>query len=219
MNIINKQIKAYQENFIKHKDSPKGTFQNNVETQYLRFSRLIQYFTSENATIHDVGCGIADMYNFFNNSGINNLHYSGTDIVPEMVAHAKQQYPELIIQERDFFKVEDRYDYVTQSGMFNLPGEVGLEDWKEFCFDMIDKMYEVSKKAMSFNFLTSNGTFRAPELFYMDPVEVFNYCLKKHSRFVFLDNSYPLYEFTVTIIKSEEMALQYPKESFVKYFK
>ena len=221
MDIINSQIKAYQENFIKYKDTPEGTFQNNTETQYLRFSRLITQFDfKEKVSIHDVGCGICDMYEFFKEIKLKNFEYSGTEIVPEMVALANEKYSKIKVLNQDILKIDNQeYDYLVLSGVFNLPGDVKREDWKAFCFKMIDKMYELCNKGISFNFLTSNNTFSAPELFYLNPTEIFDYCLKKHSRFVFLDNSYPLYEFTITIIKPEEMKRQFNTKPFQKYFK
>ncbi|PWG04262.1 class I SAM-dependent methyltransferase [Polaribacter aquimarinus] len=222
MSIIKKQIEAYRENFLENLGTPEGTFQNNLETQYLRFSRLIKFFRLEQEnTIHDIGCGICDMYKYFKSINLKNFIYSGTEIVPEMVNYGKEKYKDIKIFNQDILKIDDsiKYDYLVLSGVFNLPGKTDRKEWKEFCFKMIDKMFELCNKAISFNFLTTNGTFQAPELFYLDPTEVFNYCLKKHSRFVVLDNNYPLYEFTITVYNAKEMEKEFDSKPFKKYFK
>ena len=54
----------------------------------------------ENATLHDVGCGICDLYHYVSGR-YDSLVYSGTEIVPEMVTLARSKYPELDIFQRN----------------------------------------------------------------------------------------------------------------------
>ena len=52
-----------------------------------------------------------------------------------------------------------------------------------------------------FNALTSysDADKRRDDLYYADPLHWFDYCKRKHSRFVTLLHYYPLYEFTVLV--------------------
>lgn len=221
--VVRKQREIYQKNFLIHGDSPLGTFQNDQVTQFLRFEQLIKgikdHFTPD-TTIHDIGSGVCDFYTFLRDNDIK-VNYSGTEIVPDMIDIVKNKYPELEILNRDFLSedVKDKYDFVILSGTLNLPGEVTEDNWKEFCFQMIRKMFESSKKGIALNFLTSYRTFSDPTLYYIDPKEVFDFCSTQLSRFVCIDAAYPLYEVTCTVFRREYLAEVYQHEALKKYFK
>lgn len=221
--IIKKQIEVYRPNFLKHGDSPKSAFWNNAETQYLRFAKLIENLPLSNnrsLSIHDVGAGMCDLHKFLIEQDIDHV-YSGTEIVQEMIDAASKKYPEVQLMNRDLLKVadEETYDFVVLSGTFNFPGLVSSHEWEKFCKETIKKMFSLSKKGIAFNFLTTESTFTDPLLFYFSPAEIFSFCQRHLSRFVLLDHSYPLYEFTVTVMKKSYQQAQYSEEVFDKYFK
>lgn len=221
--IIQRQIEAYRPNFLKHGDSPKGTFQNNTETQYLRFAKLLENLPIERGgefSIHDVGSGMCDLHKFLLEQNINHA-YSGTEVVQEMIDIAKKKFPEIKLFNRDLLSVTETgvYDFVVLSGTFNLPSSVPQTEWKEFCEQVIVKMFDLAKKGIAFNFLTTESTFTDPTLFYFSPSEALTFCQKNLSRFVFVDHAYPLYEFTVTVLKKTPLKDQYAGEAFEKYFK
>lgn len=221
--IIKNQIEAYRENFLLHKDSPRGTHQNNRETQYLRFERLLASFKEgliKTATLHDFGCGICDLHEYLSSRHIH-INYSGTEIVGEMVELVRLKFPHIQVFNRDIISEQpnEKHDFVVSSGVFNLPGGTPLVDWKQFVFDAVDAMFRMSNKAISFNMLTTYSTFSDPNLFYMDPKEMVDYCIRKHSRFVSLDQGYPLFEWTLTVWKPEAVEVKYAQPQYLKYFK
>ena len=61
----------------------------------------------------------------------------------------------------------------------------------------------LSKRGFAFNVLTkySHPEFQRPDLYYADPLFLFDYCKTKFSRFVTLLHDYPLYEFTLLVRK------------------
>ncbi len=219
--IIDAQINAYQPAFIKHGDSPKGTHQNNRETQYLRFQILTENLLDNqtHCTIEDIGCGICDLYGYLKEKDLK-FTYSGTEIVVEMIQLAKEKYPEITVEKRDILNEagQSKFDFVVSSGMFNMPGNVEHEDWKAFCLSIINRMYSMCNKAISFNFLTSHRTFTDPDLFYFDPSELLDYCIKSLSRFVEIKHSYPLYEGTITVYREDYLRDKYNDPAFAKYF-
>src|SRR5258707_5845280 len=100
--IIQDQINIYRDNFLKHKDSPLGTYQNDRETQYLRFERLIRPFKEildENVKLHDLGCGVCDLFEYLNLKRIKH-DYSGTELLDEMIEYAKEKYPGIKVFKR-----------------------------------------------------------------------------------------------------------------------
>lgn len=219
--IIDEQQRVYTENFKIFGDSPRGTFQNDRHTQHLRFERLLSHIAPQEGrfTIHDVGCGIAHLHDFLLDRDIAH-EYSGTEIVQEMIDAARAKHPGVRFYNRDILleSCEDEYDYVVLSGVFNIPGNVPVPDWKQFAFALISKMFSMCRRAIAFNFLTAHNTFSSPDLAYFKPEEIFEFCVENLSRFVVLDHGYPLYEFSITVWKPGYVKSRYPEDAFSRYF-
>ena len=221
--IIEDQRKIYSDNFLKHKDSSLGTFQNNRATQHLRFEKIIDPFRNilnKNTSFHDFGCGSCDMYDYMQQHSIE-CNYSGTEIMQEMIDHAKTKFPGISVSNRDLLKesLTDKYDIVVFSGGLYFPGNIPQDEWAEYVFEIIGKMYEMCKIGISFNLLTTYSTFRDPNLFYLDPREIMDFCINNLSRFVSLQHNYPLYEWTMAVFKPDYIKTLYHKKEFEKYFK
>jgi len=219
--ILARQLQTYRANFLEHGDTPRGTFQTGRETMQLRYERLLRPFlpSSRPLTIHDVGCGLCDLHAYLLERGVDH-EYSGSEIVPEMIAAAKEKYPEIEIFERDLFgePVSDRYEVVVMSGCLNIPGGADPVEWKEFCLELVRRMWDLAELGISFNFLTSNRTFSDPTLFYIDPAEMLSFCLRELGRFVLLDHAIPLFEATVSVLRPDFVRHGYDPEVFGKYF-
>ena len=59
----------------------------------------------------------------------------------------------------------------------------------------------LGRRGFAFNALTrySDADRRRPDLYYADPLELFDRCKRTYSRFVALLHDYPLYEFTIVV--------------------
>lgn len=219
--IIKGQAEIYRKSFAEHGDAPRATYNAGREAQELRFERILQHLTPVRSpfSIHDVGAGLCDLHRYLLAEGIEHT-YSGTDVVQEMVDHGRAKYPEITLHNRDILsdEVADRHDFVVLSGLFNLPGETAPDAWKQFVLQMVDQMYEMAEVAVSFNFLSSYRTFTDPTLFYVDPAEMLDHCMKHLSRFVILDHAYPLFECTATVFRPEFVEGRYEPDVFAKYF-
>lgn len=221
--IIADQVRTYRDNFLKHKDSPLGTYQNDRETQHQRFERIVKPFREilkENISFHDFGCGVCDLHEYMISQNIKH-NYSGTEVLAEMIEHARKKFPSIKLFNRDVLKenVTDRYDIVVFSGGLYLPGSIPQDEWREFVFRIVDKLFEMCRIGISFNLLTSYSTYQDKNLFFLDPKEMFDYCCKNMSRFVSIDQSYPLYEWTISVFRKEYIAAKYPQPEFKKYLK
>lgn len=221
--VVRKQIAAYQENFILHGNTPKGTFQNNQITQFERFHQIIKPLIGikkEGFSICDIGAGICDLHQFLIEQNINH-QYTAIEIVPEMVEASKARFPDISVLNVDFLQEKEvpEYDFVVLSGVFNLPGEVSKEDWETFVFQMIEKMFKCARLGISFNTLTTYSTFYSPELYYANPLEIIPFIQNKLSRFYLFNSSYALFEHTFTVFKQEAIEPIYPNIAFDKYFK
>ncbi len=219
--IISAQLEVYRENFINYGDTPEGTFQNNYETQFLRHERLLRHFDISNMfSLHDVGSGVCDLHNYLIKNNIKH-HYTGTEIVPEMIELSKKKFPEINVFNRDIIndKNIEKCDIVTSSGMLNLAGKVKENEWKDFLFQLMKKMFELSNWGISFNFLTTHKTLNDKSLSYFNPGELFDFAVRNLSRFVLLDHAYPLYEGTIAIFHEEYIKACYSEQAFKKYFR
>jgi len=218
--LIASQVNLYRQQFLEHGDSPEGTFNQSESIQHLRFFHLLSSLSLENSSLHDVGCGICDLYHYISLHH-STLHYSGTEIVPEMVDVARNKYPELTLSIRDILTdhIPESYDYVVQSGVFNLPGDQDHSSWRLFTRSFISKMFDLSTKAISFNFLNAQSAqYMHPDMYYEHPSEILEYCLSNLSRFSVINQSYPLYEFTVTVFKDSFVKSQISDSSLSRFF-
>ena len=159
-NIIDRQRAIYQKQFLSCGETPDATYNQNKSIQELRYARLLDSIDlSESVTINDLGCGLCDLYPYIN-ARFPNVSYSGTEIVYEMGDLAAGKFPEIEIYIRDVLNDEvlDRYDYTVLSGVFNLPGESSRENWHDFTRRLLMKMFEMSYRGISFNFLNKSKT-------------------------------------------------------------
>ena len=122
----------------------------------------------------------------------------------EAVACAKQKYSgnkdAVFIRGT---KLEQTYDYIVASGIFNLKKSVTNDDWKQYILEVLKEFHSHSKKGFAFNCLTSysDAEYMRDDLYYADPLFWFDYAKKHFSRNVALLHDYELYDFTVLVRK------------------
>lgn len=230
-NPISQKIQTiYQRNFLIHRDTPAGTFQNDRVTQYLRFERLLNNFLPFNSPTHpytdtpirllDVGCGTADLHEYLLQQNIRH-EYTGLEIVMEMSEIAKKKFPEIKIINSDLleFSSKKKFDLVLQSGAFNMPSVKNKNAWKNYCRKIVIKMYSLARTGIAFNSLTTYNTFTDKSLFYFSPEEWFSFCQKNLSRYIIMDHAYPLYETAITVFRPDYIKTLHPARELKKYHK
>ena len=220
--ISEQQLTRYRENFLQYGDSPQGTYQNDRTTQYLRFQRLLRnlQLKGDGFSIHDVGAGVADLHHYLNEQGVQHT-YSGTEIVPEMVQSASRRVPGIQLTTDDFLAEsnEPNADFVVLSGTLNLCCDSDGIVWSDYCLRVLVKMFKSARCGIAANFLTNRNTFSAANLHYAAPGLMLDFCLDSMSRFVTIDHAYPLFEFTLTVLKPEYVQSMYSDPALAKYFR
>ena len=103
--------------------------------------------------------------------------------------------------------------------MFNIPGDVPRDEWDRFVEAMLERMFAMATVGISFNFLNAYRTRTDPDLHYLDPRRVVDFCVRRLSRFVRLDASYPLFEATVCVLRPEFVASRFGDETYARYFR
>lgn len=194
----------YSAKIAQHGETALGVDWNGEESQTLRFQQLCKLIkTSDCFSINDLGCGYGALYDFLANR-YDGFNYTGIDVSDGMVRAARQRYKNAL-QARFFVSSEPEQvaDYCIASGVFNVRLGRSDEEWRAYLEATLDVMDRTSRHGFAFNCLTSysDEDKKRDYLFYADPCQVFDLCMRRYSRHVALRHDYGLYEFTMYIRK------------------
>jgi hypothetical protein len=128
--------------------------------------------------------------------------YYGYDILESAIETARQVHAKK--PRRTFFTDKSQLpscDYTVASGIFNFRGEQSFEDWTDYVIGVLNEFNQLSQRGFSSNFLTkySDADKMRPDLYYADPLFLFDYCKRNFSKNVALLHDYRLYDFTLIV--------------------
>ncbi len=200
-------IKAHYTNLFKqHGRSPKAVQYVSSEDQFKRFDILCTHLTPTSSVI-DLGCGLGDMLVYLRQNGFEG-NYLGADFVDNFITKNKQHYA--ADQKAKFItfdmlkdKLPNGYDHIILSGVFNNV----MKDNDAFMKIALKEMFDKAQLGISFNMLSTYVDFQDEELYYFDPLYIFDYCKKNLSKLITIKHDYGLgghcfpYEFSVFIKK------------------
>ncbi len=198
------QIKAYfGERIQEHGASPRGADWNSEASQNLRFDQLLKVIETPAFSIIDYGCGYGAMADYLAAKRLQ-ADYYGFDILESAIDIARAAQAGK--SNRTFFTDKERLpvcDYTVASGIFNFRGSQSLEDWTEYVIGELHRFDVLSRKGFASNFLTqySDADRMRPDLYYADPLRLFDYCRQHFSKNVALLHDYDLYDFTIIVRK------------------
>lgn len=96
-------------------------FDDSRQYYWTGWEKLVPYFKN-GMKILDVGCGNGRFYEFIKSKGFD-VEYVGVDSSSELLALARNRYPEASWQELDivngYKKIKDRYDLIVSFGVFH----------------------------------------------------------------------------------------------------
>ncbi|MBN2117711.1 MAG: class I SAM-dependent methyltransferase [Anaerolineales bacterium] len=197
-------VKSYFDKRIQeHGASPRGSDWNSETSQNLRFDQLLQVVESQTFSLLDYGCGYGALADYLVAKGLD-ADYYGYDILESAIETARQAHAGKL--KRVFFTDKAQLpacDYTVASGIFNFRGEQSFEDWTEYVLGVLGEFDRLSRRGFSSNFLTkySDADKMRPDLYYADPMVLFDYCKRKFSKNVALLHDYRLYDFTLIVRK------------------
>jgi SAM-dependent methyltransferase len=193
----------YSGKLAAHGETPRGVDWNSEEGQKNRFQQLLKIIDiSRPVSINDLGCGYGALYEFMK-SDFEIASYTGCDVSEKMIeaARARQSAPEA------HFVVSSEppgiADYGIASGIFNVSLGHTKEAWGKYLEDTLEVLDRTSRLGFAFNCLTSysDREFMREDLYYADPVALFDLCKRRFARNVALLHDYDLYEFTILVRK------------------
>ena len=177
-----------------HGPNWRGLGWQSQRSQQRRFAVLSEVGPLANSRVLDVGCGVGDLYSYLLRRGIPVI-YTGFDILPEMIAHARRRYPEAQFEVRDALQRlgPERFDYILCSGAFNVNFGRNLAAAQE----VLSALLRCCRRGVAINFLSTRARERDAILFNYDPETLFTYCqtLTPHVRLLegYLPNDFTLY--------------------------
>lgn len=198
-------LNYFHEKLAIHGAVPQGVDWNSIRSQTIRFEQLARIIdTKTSFSILDYGCGFGSLVNYLDEQGFQ-YQYTGFDPLESMLAKAQ----ELHISKPycQFTWVEETLpfaDFVVASGIFNVKLDIADALWADYCLCLLGRMNELSQKGFAFNMLTkySDTHKMRADLYYGDPLFLFDYCKRNFSRNVALLHDYDLYDFTILVRKT-----------------
>lgn len=198
-------VQYYTGSFRTHGPCAKGMDWPNEESQILRFRQLLRIVPpeGEDFTLLDYGCGYGALLPVLAGS-FPRFRYVGYDPAPEILACARERNA---ADPRCRFVSDLREagaaDYAVASGIWNVRQNAGFEEWTEYVLAELAAMNAVAARGIAFNILTSyaDEEKKRPDLYYADPLFLFDHCMRNFSRKTALLHDYPLYEFTMLVRK------------------
>jgi SAM-dependent methyltransferase len=183
--------------------TPMGVDWNNYSSQQLRFINLLKIIDSKKRfTINDIGCGYGALYEFMRTQ-YDFFKYFGFDISEAMIEKASANFRSKNVSFLVSCSPKIITDYSVASGIFNVKLKTSNKDWLEYVKETLNVINNKSSKGFSFNCLScySDKDKKRKDLYYADPLFLFDHCKKKFSKNVALLHDYNLYEFTILVKK------------------
>ncbi|MCX6291620.1 MAG: class I SAM-dependent methyltransferase [Bacteroidetes bacterium] len=184
--------------------TPKGVDWNSDESQALRFEKLLSFIKPDVPafSLLDYGCGFGSMFQHMTEK-FASFNYTGFDISAAMIEEATKIFQRANAHWISVIVPGSLFDYVIASGVFNVKLQHSEAEWIEYMHQVIHEMNAVSTKGFAFNVLSkySDEDKRKDYLHYANPNYWFDFCKKNYSAKVALLHDYPLYEFTLQVIK------------------
>jgi len=197
-------VKSYFDKRIQeHGASPRGSDWNSETSQNTRFDQLLKVVETPSFSLLDYGCGYGALADYLDAKGFDVTYY-GYDILESAIETARRAHSNK--PRRVFFADKSQLpicDYTVASGIFNFRGEQNFENWTEYVLGVLSEFNQLSLHGFSSNFLTkySDADKMRPDLYYADPMFLFDYCKRNFSKNVAILHDYRLYDFTIIVRK------------------
>lgn len=210
MNLITQTMKVhYEKIFEKYGANVQGVDwgragdEKRLELRYEKMLQIVHVADSgRSCSVLDVGCGYGGLYQYAMKQGYS-LEYTGIDICENMIEYAERKYGGGVFVCGDILEtnLEQGFDFVICNGILTQKLDISIRDMDLYARQLIQRMWELSKKGIVFNVMKSQVDFMNDNLYYKSPLEMIAYCMTLTNKFV-LDSSYPLYEYSIYLYKN-----------------
>jgi SAM-dependent methyltransferase len=206
-NITTELKNHYKNKFLQHGPTSRGVDWGKDEDVLLRHKLMYDvvrndYLPSEGqVSILDVGCGYGAFYEYLVSENAR-VHYTGIDVVEEMIQYGRAKHVEAEFILGDFLSYEaPMFDYIVCNGILTQKLKAGIIEMDRFANTLIKKMFLSARKGIAFNIMSSRVNFMVENLYYRHPADVLTFCLTELSGKVRIEHSNPMYEYTTYVYK------------------
>jgi SAM-dependent methyltransferase len=191
----------YSGRLAQHGPTPRGADWNSVDSQQIRFRQLLRAIDTDTGSVLDYGCGYGALADDLHAAG-RTFDYQGFDISADMIGVARTRHDGCAHCRFTSDPSEvAAADYTLASGIFNVKLQYDDDTWRDYMLATIDTMLAHTRRALAFNVLTaySDPERQRKDLYYADPLWLFDHCKRHVTPSVALLHDYPLYEFTLIL--------------------
>jgi SAM-dependent methyltransferase len=190
-------ISFFDRNLMLHKDGPEAV-RWTVPGQILHYESMLDIGPLEGKRILDFGCGIGGFYGFLRERGIT-VDYTGCDLNPTLIAHARKKYPgaDFRVLDLDQQDLAEEFDYILLCGVFNLRVQ-GLDD---LILRTLSKLYTRCRIGLAYNGISAHSPDKDYEIHYVMPEQLFTFAIQYLSPFVALRHDRMQYDFTLFVYR------------------
>ena len=174
-------IQRYSTRLAKFGQDPRTLGWDKLESQHARFDLAARSVDFADRTVLDVGCGLADLYDFLIQRPAVPAAYAGCDINAELLAQCRQRQPHNAFYQANLLTDQipgAPFDIVTLFGVLNFRfKEFSNED---FSRGMIRQAFKLCREAVIVDMLSAFRDEKYPEedfVYYYDPSAMLHFAL------------------------------------------
>lgn len=202
-NIVEAVVQHYETCLRSGGDEGQVVGWRDRQSQNARFEIINQLLSATQfSTVCDLGCGRGGLLDALRAIGFLG-QYIGVDASQEMVFQARKHFvddrqSEFVCQENPCAA-----DVVVASGIFNVRLNFSDDEWTDYVYQTILDMWKLCEVGIVFNALSlvSDPRRRSRDLYYVDPVEIFRFCLTL-SPDIRLAHHYGLYDLAIAVFRN-----------------
>ena len=156
-----------------------------------RYAVLCEIGPLNDASVLEVGCGVGNLLAYLKEKGFKG-DYTGLDLMPEMLAQARQRHPDARFIEGDLLQIKngEAADYIIASGVYQHAS-------KELFQKSIAAMFQRCKVAVAFNMFSVWCPAESHnEYLFADPLETMEFC-RQFTPNLLLRHEYMPHDFTI----------------------
>jgi SAM-dependent methyltransferase len=196
----------YAAKFSTHGPTSEGVDWGSDESRMLlRFDKMLAVVEKPLAgrpSLLDVGCGYGGLLKYLQALKID-VDYSGIDVADNMIGWASENLKAGKFYRGDVLDhhLGATFDYVVCSGVLTQKLDAPAAEMDRFAAKLIHRMFELCKRGVAFNVMTTKVNYVVDNLYYRNPAEMLSWCIDEVTRHVRIDHAYPLYEYTVYLYR------------------
>lgn len=159
---------------------------------------------AQRVSLLDFGCGASHLYDYILANQLRHIEYTGLDISEKFVRLSKDKYPNINYFCVDILETSTQlpgFDYVVLNGVFTEKRELSHDEMWEYFKQVVLKIFNITKKGISFNVMSSHVDWERGDLFHLPIDKLAAFLVREISRDFVIRNDYRLYEYTTYVYR------------------